>query len=335
MIQELQSLTTKHRRDRQLTRRNLTTRIPATPGPHSEFKTFLTVKTRQQTESTTDRPSGSPRYVLPASPSRHERQTSQEGRRSADRHATTESRHRDSDDDVVEELGSLGIRSRHDSPPEQERGYAYYGARPAITEQSARHSIDRLIAPEDDQDRRALDANVRPSATRRPSRLEPDAQYDRVRTDSYKRASARTQTQRDDSQRRQSSPVDSSGLQGRHASISQDPSRHRGADSWDAPSRQERPPTASIVQRQTSPEAAKGKRNEGTLRSQGLNFFVPNEDVDIKVLATYLKEYVDPEASMERSKHPKVSIETRTMGQKTNSSRTPGVLAFLCTQAVP
>ena len=307
MIEELQSLTNKHRRDRQLTRRNLTTRVSPTPGPYSEFKTFLSTGTRRQTVSTTDRPSGSPRDFVPTSSSRHKRQTSQEGRRSADRSATTESRHRDSDDDMVEGLGSLGIRSRHDSPPDQERGYGYNRARPAITEQSARHSSDRIITPEHDRDRGGGDFSPWTNVSRALSVLS-DSSYDVLSTGSYDSVGARDQGQRDNNQQRQRSPINSSRPSDRHASFSQDSSRQRHAEADSISSRMERPPIANIAHRQTSAEAPKSRRDEGTVRPQGVDFFVPDEDVDIKVLATHLKEYVDPEASIKRSKHPKVSL---------------------------
>ena len=314
MIRELRDLTARQRRGRQLTRADLTTRVSPTPGPHSEFKMFLVPDTRRQSASTT-------KWV-------------NESRRSVERHAATDSGREDSDSDLADELDSLAIRSRHESPLSQPLGAASESAGRSSAQQSARHSIDRMKPPEYDQDSGVGGLSPLTNSSRTLSVLS-DISYDVLSTGSYGGVGARHQSQRDNNQQRQRSPTDSSSPSDRHASFTSDSSRQRHSETDSISSRLERPPIANIAHRQTSAEAAKGRREEGTLRPQGVDFFVPDEDVDLKVLATYLKEYVDPEASIERSKHPKVSLWTHGMRQKTKSSRTQSALVISCTPRVP
>lgn len=324
MIEELQSLTAKHRRDRQLTRRNLTTRVPATPGPYSEFKSFLPARTRRQSDSTTDRPDENRRNFIPSPSGRHSRQISQNPRReSTDRHAAIDSRYGDSDDDVVSDLGVLSIQDRLARSPDQERGYADHRTKRPIAQQTARHSSERVMAPDDDQPRAARYVSPLTNTSRRPSTLDSDSRHDDARPDIYSR----------DSDRRQKSPTDSSRLPGRHAAFQRNPSSQEGAVSPDPPSRLERPLAANVAYQRIPADSAGDRRKEEATQSQNVDFFVPQEDVDLKVLATYLKEYVDPKASIERSRNSKVSIKCHSIRRRTNSSR--DVRAILCTQSVP
>ena len=135
-------------------------------------------------------------------------------------------------------------------------------------------------------------------------------------TGSYDSVSARHQSQHDNNQQRWRSPTDSSRSSDRHASFSSDSSRQRHAERNSISSRLERPPIANIAHRQTSAEAAKGRRDEGTVRPQGVDFFVPDENIKVEVLAAYLKEYIDPLVTMKRSKHPKVSLQRHDMRRK-------------------
>ena len=157
MIQELRDLTARQRRGRQLTPADLTTRVSPTPGPYSEFKRFLVPVTRQQSASRTNRAS--------------------EGHRSVERHASTDSRREDSDDDLADELVSLEIRSRHESQPNQPRGTTSDSAGRLSAQNLARHSTDRIKPPEHDQDSGVGDLSPLTNLSRTPSLLS-DSTYD-------------------------------------------------------------------------------------------------------------------------------------------------------------